>query len=80
MALEVYEFAGLITIKSQVAQVAFGSPLVAHTTTGAKTLNAKTVLLRITGDGSITWPGGVEENFDGVEFRGVQGGTEITIG
>jgi len=79
MALEISEFVGVRTIKGSVMPLTDGQPIEVHSTTGAKTLNAKTVAIRIKGTGTITWANAKAETFDGVEYRGVTGGAVITV-
>lgn len=79
MALAISEFTGILTVKGAAAPLSDGEPVEVHTTTGAKTLNDRTVVIRIKGTGTITWSNGKAESFDGVEYRGVRGGTVITI-
>ena len=84
--MEIYEFEaihkidsdGLLgTSHSDVVQIASGMPIAKHTTAGEKTMNKKTNMIKISGSGTITWSNGIEESFDGTEFRGIKGGATL---
>lgn len=79
MAVEVYEFVKTGTANSVQLPVARGAPSVKHSTTGLKTAGATTRILKIVGPGSIAWPNGIEEEFNGTEWRIIAPASQFTI-
>lgn len=79
MTLEVYEFVKTGSANSVQLPVARGAPSVKHTTPGLKTASNTTRILKIIGQGSITWPNEIEETFDGTEWRIIAPASQFTI-
>lgn len=79
MALEVYEFVKTGSANSVQLPVARGAPLQKHDTPGEKTAGSTTRILKIFGQGTITWPGGLVESFDGTEWRIIAPSSQFTI-
>lgn len=79
MPLEVYEFVKTGSANSVELPVARGAPSQKHATPGLKTVSPTTRILKIVGQGSIVWPNGISEAFDGTEWRIVAAGSQFTI-
>lgn len=83
MAVEISEFSGLHDAGGNVAQIA-GPPInVTQVASGAHQLQAGTELIRIKpladAKHTVTWPNSEVETFDSTEFRGVNGGSTLTL-
>lgn len=81
MALTISEFYDIAPVPGfESAQVPKGPPLRVTSVTGAFTVGADCSLIRIAGQGTITWPtDSTPEPFDGIEFRGVRAGDTMTV-
>ena len=81
MSLQISEFVGVGSAGGDIIQVPDGAPIRVTNAAGAFTVGADTILIRIKGSGTITWPGvATPEAFDGAEFRRVRTGDTMVIG
>lgn len=80
MALQISEFAGVATAGGETVPLPDGAPLRVTDAAGAFVVGAGTVVIRIKGAGSITWPSvATAETFDGIEYRRARAGDTFVV-